>query len=324
LHRRRPLQGPDNGQQPAEDSPIKTLLIESNPDHARLVREQLAAAAGNEATGGYDVELSPDIADGLDRLSAGHSYDLVLLGLPAPGGPSGGLDEVLERIGVGAPEATVLILADRADEAEALLAVQHGADDYVLTDDLSGDILPRVVRYATKSRRLQARLSSESIRDGLTGLYNRRGLLVLGPQQLAVSPRLDRDALLLYLDLDNTGWINATFGRDEGDKALAETARLLRESFRRADLLARVGGDEFAALALFKRGDDPDAAIRRFHSLLQERNDRDVRYPLSYSLGVVNLDTRLPVDLDQVLGQAEAQMRQQRGKGVDADGPESR
>ena len=56
--------------------------------------------------------------------------------------------------------------------------------------------------------------------------------------------------LLFFADLDGLKWINDTLGHEEGDKALIEAATVFKETFRTSDIIARLGGDEYAALAV--------------------------------------------------------------------------
>jgi len=62
------------------------------------------------------------------------------------------------------------------------------------------------------------------------------------------SERINKAILLFYFDLDNLKVINDRFGHREGDRALTGFAGILRETFRKSDITARIGGDEFAVL----------------------------------------------------------------------------
>lgn len=107
-----------------------------------------------------------------------------------------------------------------------------------------------VSKDITDNKLLEERLHILSLTDELTGLYNRRGFFTLAEQQLKIANRLKKGPVLLSIDLDDLKWINDTFGHVEGDRALKETAHILRESFRDSDVMARIGGDEFVVLQL--------------------------------------------------------------------------
>jgi PAS domain S-box-containing protein len=109
-----------------------------------------------------------------------------------------------------------------------------------------------VIRDVTRDRETEAQLAAQatelralSLRDELTGLYNRRGLLVIAEQQLRAALRSQRHVGAVYVDLDGMKAINDQQGHEAGDRALVESAAALRETFRGEDVIARIGGDEF-------------------------------------------------------------------------------
>ena len=101
---------------------------------------------------------------------------------------------------------------------------------------------------------LQSELSSLALTDELTGLYNRRGFICLSEVQLKLARRSGCDMVLFFIDVDGLKQINDSFGHSEGDNALIRTAEVLRMTFRESDVLARIGGDEFGALAIEASG----------------------------------------------------------------------
>jgi len=87
-----------------------------------------------------------------------------------------------------------------------------------------------------------------SIRDRLTGLFNRHGLEEMAGTVFKRAARIPSGFTLLFMDIDNFKRVNDLYGHPEGDLALIEFGKLLRESFREYDMIARVGGDEFVVL----------------------------------------------------------------------------
>ncbi len=94
----------------------------------------------------------------------------------------------------------------------------------------------------------QARLEELSVRDPLTGVYNRRKFEQFLETEIDRSQRHDRSFTLVMLDLDNFKHINDTYGHPVGDLALKELAMILNRFKRKSDILARLGGDEFALI----------------------------------------------------------------------------
>ncbi|MBE0557658.1 MAG: diguanylate cyclase, partial [Proteobacteria bacterium] len=107
-----------------------------------------------------------------------------------------------------------------------------------------------VVQDITERRRMEEEIREMSLRDPLTELYNRRGFITLAEQQLRAANRANRRMLLAFIDVDDLKQINDKLGHEEGDKALIDTARIIRRTFRDSDIIARLGGDEFAVLAI--------------------------------------------------------------------------
>lgn len=100
----------------------------------------------------------------------------------------------------------------------------------------------------TERKRDEARLRRLITTDTLTGLLNRRGFMASGRAVLAHAARFRRPVAVTMLDLDHFKALNDAHGHAAGDIALQEFARLCRDCLRPYDLIARVGGEEFAAM----------------------------------------------------------------------------
>lgn len=105
--------------------------------------------------------------------------------------------------------------------------------------------LQGVSRDVTELRRLQDEMSTLALRDPLTGLANRRLFSELLDADLARTQRDGLPLAIAFLDLDGLKNVNDIYGHDAGDHVLRETARRLRKVLRGADIVARIGGDEF-------------------------------------------------------------------------------
>jgi diguanylate cyclase (GGDEF)-like protein len=91
-------------------------------------------------------------------------------------------------------------------------------------------------------------LSEQATRDGLTGLYNRRYFQETLADHIETAKRYDRPLSLVLFDIDQFKQINDTNGHSEGDSVLRHFAEVLNATARAADIICRVGGDEFAVL----------------------------------------------------------------------------
>ncbi len=115
---------------------------------------------------------------------------------------------------------------------------------------------------------LSARLLQLSRGDELTGFQNRRGLLASGTQLLQLADRQDAPVQALFVDVDNVQELNERLGHQAGDAALQAVARTLSVTFRKNDVLARIGGTQFLVLTLHPAEPDCSALTGRIQAHL--------------------------------------------------------
>ena len=152
-------------------------------------------------------------------------------------------------------------------------------------------------------------LKNLSLKDDLTGLYNRRGFFALAEQGLKNAQRMKTEMLLIFGDLDNLKGINDTLGHKEGDQALVDTSQILKETFRASDIIGRIGGDEFVILAINSFETSAEKLIQRLKQVLKDNHlQTKRRYTLSLSLGIAFFDPRNPCSIDALLAQADQLM----------------
>jgi diguanylate cyclase (GGDEF)-like protein/PAS domain S-box-containing protein len=172
------------------------------------------------------------------------------------------------------------------------------------------------IQDITERKRAEAAIHTLSLADELTGLYNRRGFLAFSKQHLNSVYRTNKGVVVVYADLDGLKMINDSFGHKEGDRALVKTAELLKETFRSSDVLGRLGGDEFTALAAV----EPDGGVDKLLSRLQHKFEsynaqKLVPYKLSISIGLAQLTPDGAQSMEDLMAQADTAMYEnKRGK----------
>jgi diguanylate cyclase (GGDEF)-like protein len=288
-----------------ESKSVRVLLIEDDPDDAELTMAALGEIQSLRCVG----ERAGTLSQGLIRLSQG-GVDIVLLDLGLP--DSLGLNTFELAYGQN-PEVPMIILSGLADEELAAKIVKEGAQDYLVKGKFDGHLLARAIRYAIERHKTKTELRSLSLTDELTGLYNRRGFLTLAEQQVKIANRLRKCLLLIYADMDNLKWINDTLGHQEGDQAIKELADLLNRTFRASDLIARMGGDEFAVLGL----EESVADFKKIRARLQQkagsrRGGQEKPYRLSFSMGFVQYDPEKAEGIDELLARADRLMYEEK------------
>ena len=170
-----------------------------------------------------------------------------------------------------------------------------------------------VARDISERKMMEAEILALSITDQLTGLHNRRGFLSLAGQQLKLAERNKRGMLLFFADLDGLKWINDTLGHEEGDKALIEAATAFKETFRTSDIIARLGGDEYAALTIDVAEANSEIFTSRLQYLIDTQNTQENRrYRLSISVGCSYYDPENPCSIDELMASADKLMYAQK------------
>ena len=145
-------------------------------------------------------------------------------------------------------------------------------------------------REITDRRQTEELLLFQNFHDSLTSLYNRT---FFEEELQRMDKRLSGSVGLIMLDLDGLKLINDTLGHDQGDVLLACAARILSVSFRSDDIVARIGGDEFAVL--LNPADDAtmQTACNRVRQKIEEFNSRQTQAPISLSIGYAVADDPL-------------------------------
>jgi two-component system cell cycle response regulator len=187
-------------------------------------------------------------------------------------------------------------------------------------EDLVEERTAALLAEIAEREHLQMELHALSLQDELTGLHNRRGFMTLAEQHWRLALRTRQEFTLLYMDMDDLKRINDTFGHAQGDQALRDVARILEQTFRDSDILARMGGDEFTVLFTDCDLASARAAINRlYENLLQINANASRLYNLSLSVGMAHFNASNQASINDLLEQADAEMyvhKQQRRKGA--------
>ena len=287
------------------DKQLHILLVEDNPADADLLTVMLTEVL----PGRFTITHVESLSEAVDH-SRQTPSDIVLLDMSLP--DSFGLSTVV-RACQEMGNSPVVVLSGTEAGTAGLGAIQAGAQDYLVKGRIDHDLLSRALRYAVVRHSKQDDMRVNAMTDELTGLYNRRGLLTLLEQLRQTADRTLNPLLLLFADLDKLKHINDTGGHNEGDRALQDTADMLRQTFRASDLLGRFGGDEFLIAV-------PNAGIDSFE-MLKSRLDQNVRslnatanrpYCLSLSVGAVEYHPNDTRSLETLLEEADSLMYHQK------------
>src|ERR1700722_5333399 len=224
-------------------SPIKAI-----PTSVLIVEDERIVAMDLQQTlrgMGYDAFAVASTADEAIARAMEKRPDLVLMDVRIKGKRDGIETAGILRERFGSP---VVYLTAHADEPINPRAMGPSPYGYLLKPVKSAQLRSAIeigfFRHGLERELEEARASLErvSTTDELTGLLNRRGFLLIAERQLRVAVRNKHKPILLFIDLNGLKAINDSLGHDVGDRALVETAAVLRRVFRAADVIGRLGG----------------------------------------------------------------------------------
>jgi diguanylate cyclase (GGDEF)-like protein len=192
-----------------------------------------------------------------------------------------------------------------------ILATQVVPDSYAMGIFAS---VASVVSFAlliflvSSINKMERKIQDLNLRDELTGLYNMRGFNLLAGQSLRLAQRAEVPFSVLFVDMDNLKRVNDELGHNAGSATLAETAKLLTATFRDADVIARIGGDEFVVAGQFNH-EAVAASARRLQDQAAARfSDAYGRFPLSLSVGYATAADNRFDSLKELVARADQAM----------------
>ncbi|MFA5938417.1 MAG: GGDEF domain-containing protein [Sinimarinibacterium sp.] len=273
----------------------------------------LAVAAGYlyDATGLYGSDrltrMSPQTLAGFACLAfvlsvrrARQGYTDVLVGI----GIGSRIARLLLPIGVAVP--MLIAIGQRFIVTHEWLGVSYASA--LRTTAVSMFVLLIVIWMARRINELETELRQASLTDELTGVHNRRGFLLLAEQALLGARRDDHPAMLYFVDIDGLKAVNDRQGHEAGSILIRAVAELLRSEFREGDIIGRIGGDEFCALALEQRA-APQATIERLLERASRlREQKGLPFDVSFSIGAAPIDPREPRALEAAMQLADQRM----------------
>jgi two-component system, cell cycle response regulator len=293
--------------------PVSILLVEDEGMVARDLEDTLTRL-------GYRVSgVASEGAEAIEMARELHPQ-LVVMDVSLRGEVDG--IEAACAIQEDAP-VPVIFLTGHSDTETLQRAVSTGPLGYLIKPFQEADLRCAIevaihkhrADIARREREAHLRRSAENLLliDELTQLKNRRGFFELGEQALNMARAEQHAMALFFMDLNGLKQINDTLGHLAGDEALRDIAQVLRTTFRGSDIVARIGGDEFVALAYLSNQRDMDTLCTRLREHLREFNAlRERAYHLDLSIGATLVDEDGDDGLEAVIARADEAMYQEK------------
>lgn len=301
-------------------SEFNILIVDDTPDNLRLLAKILELQ-------GYTIRKS---INGRMALQAAerHPPDLILLDINMP--EMNGYEVCQHLKASKTTDQIPIIFISALDQInDKVHAFELGGQDYITKPFQEIEVLMRVrnqllikqqhQQLLEQNKRLEheiqeglkaeAEVRQLSLTDELTGLHNRRGFFLLANHQFKIARRTEIFCCLLFVDLDGLKQINDSLGHEIGDRAIIDTAKLLKQSFRESDVIARIGGDEFVIFVSVCFPGNTDEFRPRLQENIERFNqEHNNSYQLSISIGATQCALNQNVSLEQLLEEADKLM----------------
>ena len=282
------------------DKKHNLLIVDDNDSYLELLNSVFSKNDSN-----FNIINATSLSDTLVKISNDH-IDIVLLDLGLT--DSTGLDTLL-TVRNSAPDIPVIVITGQQDKSNALEAVQLGAQDYLIKGETVLSNIVRTVEYSLERHKVQQNLKDLVFIDELTGLFNFRGFKHSAENYIKLATRKNEKFLICFIDFDDLKSVNDVHGHLVGSEAIINSAKIIKKTFREADLYGRFGGDEFVILVMDTSMESIPAIDKKLNDCIDKFNEEfENEYKLSLSWGYSEFNPENPYNLDELLNIADKNM----------------
>ncbi len=293
-----------------EDHKATILIADTNKKHVDFLKKNLGPYCSKFFVTGSGKEAA--------LIAETEQVDIVLMDIPLSDMDGHEVCRRLKKMD-RSRNLQVITITSMVDLETKLKSIELGTDDYLVKPVNELELKARIKSFIKKKVYLDVLVSKyesavkSSITDQLTSLYNHTFLKHYLGLEITRALLQKHNLMLVILDIDNFKEINDSYGHQEGDRIIKETAAAIRSSVREIDVCARYGGDEFAVVLPY--------TDRRIGSMIVERiwkNIGNIQLPqhgtngtgrISVSVGVA-ICPRDALDVQDLIHKADMAMYQ--------------
>lgn len=263
---------------PVGSQSVAVLVIDPDPLNQRAMRDQLVRL-------GYTARSTDDYESALAILESTPPDVVVVISLPTPGESWQALQSGLKEWGI--PVVTLTGPGDGIS-ARDLSAPDQVVQDVDLRARLDAALQSRQAHEALVME--NARLAAERLYDPITGLFNRRYMMIRVEEEIKRSSRHAYPLSCLLLDIDGFDGINEKWGHPMGDIILRDMSHIVTRTLRATDIVARYRDDEFIGLLTDTDATGAQIAANRLRDAIAAHSfihsDSEQRVEITVSIGV--------------------------------------
>ena len=257
-----------------QEREINILIIEDNKEYTQFLEKVLKGV-------GYKTWVASTGKEGIS-LAKNRSFATIITELHLPDMNGKEVTQKMLKVNFN---VSVVIITTYTFIKSAIEAMEEGAYGYITKPFNPSEVRIVVERaierfFLLSSGREKEHFAELSVKDGLTGVYNRRFLNVYMTNKISIMKRKAEKLSILMIDIDHFKQYNDTKGHMAGDELLKKMCRLFQESIRTEDIIFRYGGEEFIILLEYTDKKGASLVAERIRSLV------NLYMPTTVSVGV--------------------------------------
>ncbi len=269
---------------------------------------------------GHEVVATEDGAQAWEAMQKPDAPKLAIFDwmMPEMDGP-----EVVRRVRTLQSDlpAYIIMLTSKDEKADIIAGLEAGANDYLAKPYDAGELRARVEvgrrMVEMRAALIQSReaLAHQATHDPLTGMLNRRAILVHLDQELARATRRGEALAVGMCDIDHFKRINDTYGHQAGDEVLRGLTKILNDNLRKYDSVGRMGGEEFLMIVPLKEETDYMSLFTRVCAQVAASTIMTRAGALSVSVSIGVACAVAGSTVDEILGTADVALYRAKAQG---------